>query len=228
MKKTIIILNLILAMLVIVGDICYTMFGGLWLKGLTSLGFVLIGTINLFYAVKVKSKNIKFCIVMVIGLILSMLGDIVLNIYFIGGAILFALGHVAFVIAYCYLKRFKVKDLIPILVIAIPSSLIITLVPIFDFGGILMQLVCLIYALIISCMVGKSVSNYFNDRTFTNLIIMIGSFLFFFSDLMLLFDVFANVSIVFGLLCLASYYPAQILLSYSILHQTLTNKKDLN
>ena len=47
---------------------------------------------------------------------------------------------------------------------------------------------------------------------------MIGSFLFFFSDLMLLFNEFAGAPFITDILCLYTYYPAQILLAYSILH----------
>lgn len=215
MKKTILILNIILSSLIMIGDIFYTGFGGLWLKGLTSFGFVLMGAVNLIYAIKTKSP-LKFYIIMTIGLVFSMLGDIVLNIFFIGGAILFAIGHVFYFIAYCILERFNIKNLIPAALIFVPCALLITLSPIFDFGGILMELVCVFYALVISCMVGKSISNYINIKSLSNLIIMIGSILFCFSDLMLLFDVFAAVPSIFGILCLASYYPAQILLAFSL------------
>ena len=62
-----------------------------------------------------------------------------------------------------------------------------------------MEVVCVFYALIISFMLGKAVSNIIRERNILNLLIVIGSFLFFFSDLMLLFDVFANVSIIFDI-----------------------------
>ena len=90
MRKNIFILNLILLALLLAGDVCYILLGGLWLKALTSLMFVVIGLINLIYALKVKKGNMKFAIILFIGLVFAMAGDIVLNIHFIGGAILFA------------------------------------------------------------------------------------------------------------------------------------------
>ena len=216
MKKLFIILNAIFAALIVCGDICYTLYGGLWLKGLTSFCFVALGIINLIYLIKNKSQNLKFGIIMVIALFFAMLGDIVLNLHFMAGAIIFAVGHIFYFIAYCFISKFRWLDLLIAGIIFIPSMLIILLVPIFDFGGVMMQIVCVIYALIISCMLGKAISNLLKTRNITNLIIAIGSFLFFFSDLMLLFDVFANVSEVFGILCLATYYPAQILLAHSL------------
>ena len=89
-KKLIIILNCILLALIFAGDVLYIVFGDLWLKGLTSAFFVLLGVINLIYAIKNKSNKQKFSIILVIGLIFAMLGDIILNIHFISGAILFA------------------------------------------------------------------------------------------------------------------------------------------
>lgn len=214
-KKFVIILNCILLALILAGDVLYIVFGDLWLKGLTSAFFVLLGVINLIYAIKNKSSKQKFSFILVIGLIFAMLGDIILNIHFISGAILFAVGHVFFFISYCFLQKFSWKDLLFGAIIFIPSVLVITLVPIFDFGGVLMEIVCVVYALIISLMVGKAISNLIRERNLLNLIIVLGSVLFFFSDLMLLLDVFANLPVV-GILCLATYYPAEFLLAHSI------------
>ena len=216
MNKTCSILNIILIVAVLIGDVCYTILGGLWIKGLTSLGFVLIGIVNLIYIFKLDGANRKFCIIMLIGLIFAMLGDIVLNLFFIGGAILFAIGHVFYFIAYCVLQSFKLKDLIFGAVIFVPSALIILLVPIFDFGGILMQIVCIVYALIISFMVGKSISNIIVKKSLINILLVIGSVLFFVSDFMLLLNVFGNVGEFADILCLATYYPAQCFLAYSL------------
>ena len=185
-KKLIIILNCILLALILAGDVLYIVFGDLWLKGLTSAFFVLLGVINLIYAIKNKSNKQKFSIILVIGLIFAMLGDIILNIHFISGAILFAVGHVFFFMSYCFLQKFSWKDLLFGAIIFIPSVLVITLVPIFDFGGVLMEIVCVMYALIISLMVGKAISNLIRERNLLNLIIVLGSVLFFFRAWILL------------------------------------------
>ncbi len=218
MSKTLKIINIVFAILIAIGDVFYITGDNVWVKGLTSALFVVLGTINLVYAIKNKTSNLKFCIIILVGLFFAMLGDILLEIEFIVGAILFAVGHVFFFVSYLQLVRFKWKDLLCALIIAIPSILIITLVPIFNFGGVLMEIVCVCYAVIISCMVGKAVSNYITVRSSLHLIILIGSALFFFSDLMLLFNVFGHVGKVFGVLCLLTYYPAEFILAYSIKH----------
>ena len=84
-----------------------------------------------------------------------------------------------------------------------------------------MQILCCIYAFVISIMVGKAIANFIKEKSQLNLIILLGSILFFFSDFMLLFNVFADVGRIFSVLCLATYYPAEFLLAYSI----LKNKK---
>lgn len=229
MKKSIFIINIILGILTIVSDIFYAFYGGLWLKAITSLGFVLIGLVNLIYVCTTKNKKLKFTIFMFVGLVLSLIADVVLNIQFMIGAVIFASAHILYIISYSTLSKYTWKDLIPAGIIFIPSVLVITLVPIFDFGGILMEVICVVYALIISLMVGKAISNLIKDKKVSNWIIAIGSILFFISDLMLLFDVFSNVdastALIFDNLCLATYWPAQVLLAYSIYHKTTENQQ---
>lgn len=219
MKKTfqniILPLNIALILAIVLGDICYITLGGLAIKATTSIFFVLLGTVNLIYAIFTK-KPLVFPIIMTIGLIFAMLGDIFLNIEFIVGALLFAVGHIVFFIAYNCNQKFKLTDLIYTLAIFIPSIIFILFMPFLDFGDLLMEIIVTCYALIISFMVGKSIANLVNQPTAQNILITIGSILFFFSDLMLLLDVFGNLSAVFEVLCLVTYYPAECLLAMAI------------
>ena len=226
MKKAFDIINIILVLLVLIGDACYITFGGLWLKSITSAGFVLIGGASLLYAILSKNVNLKFSIVMLVGLVFAMAGDIVLNVHFIGGAILFAIGHVFYFVSYCFLLKFKWMDLLYGAIIFVPSVLLITLAPFFDFGGVLMEVVCVVYALIISFMVGKSISNLVREKSLLNVLLVVGSCLFFFSDLMLLLNVFADLPRVVDILCLVTYYPAQCILAYSIMVKACEVKND--
>lgn len=217
MKRNFLISNLLLFLAIWIGDVFYIVFNDLWIKALASAGFVLLGLINLIYALKNKTNEKQFSIIMFIGLIFGMLGDIFLNIEFIAGAILFAVGHILYFIAYCYLEKFNYKDIIAGLVIFIPSMLFILLAPIFDFGGSVMKILCVVYALFISCMLGKALVNLVKERSLLNIFLVVGSALFFFSDLMLLLDVFANLFGLAPVLCLITYYPAQSLLAFSLL-----------
>lgn len=214
--KKIDIFNLCMSALIVVGDIFYMIYGTLLIKSIVSGAFVLLGAINFIYVVRNQKKVNSFMILMLLGLFFAMLGDILLEIEFIIGAGLFAVGHVFFLFSYMTIKKYCLKDIIISMCIFVPATLVIFLLPIFDFGGIMMQMVCVVYALIISLMTGKAIVNYTTNKTLFNLIVMIGSCLFIFSDIMLLFNVFADAPRIVGILCLATYYPAECFLAYSI------------
>ncbi len=215
MKKTFGILNAVFIPIALILGYCYYEFGGLLLKGIASGGFVTVGLINLIYAVRAKAK-VKFPILMFCGLFICMVADVILNIEFIPGALIFAVGHIFYYIAYLTEEKFFKRDIVPTSILIIATILILTAIPFLVFEPELMRYVCILYAIIISFMVGKAISNYIGKRKTKELIIMIGSICFFFSDLMLVFDMFADVGEYFGELCLGSYYPAQCLLAFSI------------
>ena len=222
-EKKILLFNIAFALFVVTFDIIYAIFSNPWVfKTTTSLLFVAGGVVNLIFAYKVgfKAKNFKkFTNFMMIGLIFAMLGDILLipEELFIVGAGLFAVGHVFFYIAYIQLSKFSWRDVICSAGIFTISLLVILLYDGFVFEGI-MQIVVIIYALIISLMLGKALSNLFvkDMPTLSKWIIFIGSLMFFLSDLFLLFNVFGGLGVVFDNLCLAFYYPAEVLLATSI------------
>lgn len=215
-RNIILPLNISLILAIILGDICYITLGGLAIKATTSIFFVLLGIVNLTYVILTKQQNLRFPIIMVIGLSFAMLGDIFLNIEFIVGALLFAIGHVWYFVAYNFLQKFALHDLIYGIAIFVPSVIFILCMPFLDFGSLLMKIIVIAYALIISFMVGKSLSNLVAQPNTQNILLAIGSLLFFFSDLMLLLNVFGNLSEVFDVLCLATYYPAECILASSI------------
>lgn len=207
--------NLVLALLIWTGDCLYLRYDELWIKSATSALFVVIGIINLYFYLSHRDKPLKFPILMLTGLTFAMLGDIILEIEFIVGAALFAVGHIFYFVSYAMLEKPKWTDFIYGACIFIPAVLLITLAPIFKFGGAMLEILCCVYAAIISCMVGKAASDFVRVRSKLNLVILLGSALFFISDLMLLFNVFSSVPYT-GAICLATYYPAEILLGFSI------------
>jgi len=215
-NKGIFVLNLLLAGLVQASMIWYLDCGGLWRKGLTSFGFVLLGALNLAYLIAVRKKPLCFPVILGIGLVFAMLGDIVLNVNFIGGALLFAVGHIFYAVSYAQLRRIGKLDLVLSGVIFAAAGSFLLFAPIFDFGDPVMKGICVGYALIISCMVGKALANAVRESTVTNLLLAAGSFLFFFSDLMLVLYVFADAPHIIDTLCVATYYPAQCILAHAM------------
>ena len=208
--------NIVLMLMILTGDVVYILTDVLLAKAVTSALFVILGIINAIYSFSEIRKNHKFMYLLLTGLFCAFLGDVLLEIQFVVGAGFFALGHVFFFISYLTLDKFNWKDLIPGIILFVACLLLIVLAPIFDFGGSLLEVVAIIYALIISLMLGKAISNLIRKKTGLNIMLVVGSALFFFSDLMLLFSVFAHLPVV-GILCLATYYPAEIVLACSIL-----------
>lgn len=216
MKKKFLILNVFFIIVEFILLFTYREIGGVALKGITSGGFVVIGAVNLIYAKISKSIGTAFPALIFAGLFSSMLGDVILNYNFMVGALIFALGHIFYLIAFCVRNKFENRDSIPSMILFIGAAALLTLTPYFDFGGNLMLGVCIFYSLIISLMAGKAISAFLKDRSTINLVILIGAVLFSFSDVMLVFNVFGGAPRIADTLCLFSYWPGQTVIAFSV------------
>ncbi len=189
--------------------------GGYKMKGLCSLVFVLLGAVNLIYCF-INSKEGKiFPMLIVSGLIFGMIADVVLSFNFITGAAIFALGHVLYFVAFTMLHKFETKDLIAVFSI-LAFSVIIILLPIYDFGSKLMFFVIIAYAVIISLMLSKALMNAINTKKTMEIILFIGSLLFYVSDFMLLLSIFSGEKNFSSLVCCYTYWPGQIIIAFSL------------
>ena len=212
MKKLFVVTNVIMLTFILIFDMFYMASNGLLVKAIASLLFVVTGLINLMYCIKNK-ENLKFPIWMIIALTIAMLGDILINLNFYLGTIVFGLGHVFYFASYCMLDKMNRKDFLWGVMISLISLMVIFFTPFLNFGGALMQ--------------GKAISNSLRQTNMTNLIIVIGSLLFFISDFMLMLKSFADLPVA-GYLCLGTYYPAQFLLAFSLFVYPSTSMKFLN
>ena len=217
MKKYVLFLNFVLFLAVSVGNYFYITGGELVVKSITSVLFVIAGGVNLAYVMSQKSGRIGFAVCLVSGLFFSMLGDIVLGISFIGGAALFAVGHIMYLLSYGKIMPFRMADFVIGGAIFVGSLCFLLFSPIVGFSSGIIKTACVIYAFIISMMVGKSLCNMALQKNMLTTVIAIGSVLFFFSDLMLVFDNFTNLNFPSGILCLATYYPAQCVLAFGVM-----------
>ena len=221
-NKKVLFLNILFFVVTFIFDICLLVtYNRYVFKTISSALFVVCGTVNFILAYKLEKRSKSFNYLMLTGLVFACVGDILLiePSLFIYGAISFAIGHVFFLAAYSTLYKINWKDILIALVIFAISLIVILAIPVFEFGNMLA--IVIIYALIISCMLGKAISNFvFNkENRIQNFIIMLGSILFFLSDLMLLFNVFSNIVApynIFDKICLILYYPAEIILACSI------------
>ena len=196
--------------------VCYDIIGGLWLKGVTSSWFVILGLVNLFYARKMQLKSYRFPLWIELGLFFGMCADVLLGTQFILGILFFALGHVCYLIAFYALEKPRWKDLIFIFPIAVVSVFVVTGTPYIQIEDQLIKKLLLGYAVIIACMLGKSISNL--NKSTARKLFLLGSMMFWFSDLMLAIDMFGTGSRITWILCSYNYWPAQNILAYAIFH----------
>ncbi len=215
MKRIFVLLSLLLSAALAVMCIVYHQNGGTLLKGVCSGLFTTVGAVNLVYCV-LKKKKLLFPVLAFSGLLLCTVGDIVLLQNFILGAALFVCGHVLYVIAYCILRKPSAFDIPFVLIITAASVCVVTLVPVFNYGSTVMEAVAVVYAVVISFMLGKAISNVTKLPSSTTVTAAVGSLLFFVSDIALAFNVFGGTPTWADPLCLVTYFPGQLLIAWSI------------
>ena len=200
--------------------VAYDIFGGLWLKGVTSSWFVLLGAVNLHYERKQTGRTFRSSFLLWLGLFSGMCADVLLGIEFYLGVAVFALGHVCYLMAFCQLERLTWRDLIPILPMAVLSIFFVTGTPFIQIDDPFMRRLLMGYALIIACLLGKAISNLARCATPFRKLLLLGAVLFWFSDLVLAVDMFGTSSRLTWILCSYTYWPAQNLLAHSLFHHT--------
>ena len=196
------------------------------LKCICSGSFALLGIINLCYALFTKQKDKKFYVGMAFGLFLAFLGDVLIGYDFIVGAATFALGHVCFVIAYCFMQKMQKLDYLLSGVLFAGCLIFLLFCPLLNFEVAIFRVVCIVYALIISTMLGKALGNFIREKNLVNGTIAVASILFFFSDLMLVFDWFIGLWSWTDHACMGTYYPALCFLALAMFLNTKKLKKD--
>ena len=186
------------------------------LKCVCSSAFALLGLINLGFAIAVNQANLQFYILMTTALVLAMLGDVFIGKSFILGAGLFALGHVSFIIAYFFLHGFSLREVWISALIFAASAAFLIFAPCIKYSSDSFRWICVAYALIISSMLGKALANLIFEPSGVSILIATGSFLFFFSDLMLVLDWFVRKWKWTANACMGTYYPALCILAFSM------------
>ena len=199
--------------------VCYDIVGGLWLKGVTSSWFVMLGGVNLWAARQLEWKHLRFFVMMAVGLLCDLAADVLLGINFLVGVGVFALGHVFYVVAFFLLEKPGFRDLWFILPVLAVSVFVVVGTPWVTVEDPFMRKMLLGYAVIISLMLGKAFSNLIRCPGTFRWLIAIGGFMFWFSDVVLTVDLFGQSSRLTWILCSYSYWPAQTLLAHSLLHR---------
>lgn len=221
MKNRVKRLNAVLFGASVILCVVYRLVGGLWLKAITSSSFAVLGIVNVMYLLKRGCDRKAFPLWLVAGLVLSVAADVSLNVVFLVGAAVFALAHGCYVIAYCALQRLRLRDL-PVMALGAAVSLLVVHSPLFQIADPFMKGFVSVYGLIIGCMLGKAAANYLRKKKRLQLLVLVGSAMFWFSDLMLAWELFAGGGYFADTLCLFTYFPGQAVLASSLFHYTET------
>ena len=205
-----------------------------YVKTITSFLFVLTGV----FAMKERREGVKagpYAKLILTGLIFGFIGDIfmALNKDFGGflyvsiGLVTFALGHVFYLIAFIKKSRFRWYNLIPLFVIIPAILLAVMQTGKFKFNPPALFYAVISYGVILSLMVGKSLSfTCFKETPSFIRLTIIGTVLFATSDLILLFIMFFGpvaslpsdtpVRVTLSVINLLTYYVGQGFLALSL------------
>lgn len=216
-RNSMLLVNLVFFIVISVLNFFYQKNGFIYsLKCACSIGFVLMGLTNVIYVQDKKNVDKRFCILILTGFVLAMLGDIIIVYNFIAGAAVFALGHVFFLQSYQRLKKYRKVDACIGVVLFIGVACFLLFCPWLDFTSSVLKVVCVTYTFIISIMVGKALGNLLYLKNIYGAAMAAGSLLFSFSDLLLCLYKFSDSSALTKHLCAGTYYPAVCILAFSI------------
>ena len=218
LKKRFRTYNVILLVLAMGCLVYYDCRGGLWLKGVTSAWFAALGAVNLWYGQKRRCGRQRVLGLAELALVLGMAADVLLGIQFLVGVVVFALGHVSYVAAFCAVEKPSRRDLYVALPIGVLSVFLALGTPYIQVEDPALKIMLTAYAVVISCMLGKVVGNLLAERTLSRRLMAIGGALFWFSDLMLALNLFGSGGKAASILCMYTYWPGQSILAHSLFH----------
>lgn len=219
-------INIIFFILIMTGCIFFINTGKIYVKGLASFSFMMLGLFNLIYFVRIKSKPVLFAAFIFCGLFLALIADVTICYNFIFGAVIFAIGHIYYYLSQCFISKIRAVDLLFTASFFVLAISILLFFPGLNLESINVKFVCIFYSFIISFMAGKAVSNAFELKNLYSILFTIGCILFYFSDVCLVIDLFSDVWDLAGMVCLLTYYPAQFILGFSVYNLTrYTSKK---
>lgn len=227
------------AMLIAMLALDFSLTGGdlllqVYLKGLASVLFVLTGIFALCERPKIRGRTGSYACFILLGLLFGFVGDVSMqladikgDLCFIIGLVTFALGHIFYLAAFFKKSHFRWFNLLPTLTViplflfAIPAS------GQFEFNPSFLFFAVIAYGVILTFMVGKSLSftEFKGQPAFVRMTIA-GAILFAISDIILLFILFFKpvialsqfdpVRLTLRFAGLLTYYPGQGLIALSL------------
>ena len=212
------IANILLFIATILCLVIYDILGGLWLKGFTSSWFVALGVTNMVFARKAAIADRRIPRWVLAGLILGMMADVLLGLSFLLGVVSFALGHACYLTAFFKLEKPCRRDLFCAVPGMAATLILCFCTPFIRVEDPVMRIFLGVYALILGTMLGKALSNFLAEKSTFRAVMLLGAFLFWFSDIMLGIDMFGRPSRLTWILCSYNYWPAQAITAHAMYH----------
>lgn len=194
----------------------------IWAKGSASMCFVLAGVINLIVN---KKKDIKYSAAILLALFFGFIGDVSIMIKFLLGAAFFLVGHIVYFVAYHFILPFHKKQLLDMGITWLVTETLLLSLSMIRHKDTKTMIVCVLYATVISLMVGKAIYNYrmINDKS--TLVICVASIAFLISDMFVAISSFKILPTDWiRMTGLCFYYPSQFVLAQSILKEKEMNE----
>lgn len=158
-------------------------------KGLASACFLISAAINFFMC---EQDNKPYSRALILALLFAFIADVVIIFNGIAGGVLFAVGHIFSYYAFCRLDKPSKRDILPTVFFAAVALCVCFFTPFLKMTTI-KRILCVLYALVISTMAGKAVSNHFEFGSVRTLILFIAAVAFYASDIMVLLYTFGDV-----------------------------------
>ena len=223
--KAVFVSNVLLTCAVALFAVLFMATGNLLSKACASICFTVIGTIN-FIVTRNRLKEYRSASILLLwGLLAAMLGDILINHIFTAGVVMFAAAHILFFITQqqlCPLEnRNRSRDIIcAVGLFAVNISFLLLVMP--QDKDVLTAVICALYAIIISMMTGKAISNFIGVRSRFFGYMLLGTGLFLLSDVTLVIYGFMGNNVLIHTVSSTMYYVSEVILADSYL--ILANK----
>ena len=205
--------------LYILSEIKRKMRAAVFLKGTASAFFVIVGAVGLWGTDAGTLPKLILC-----GLFLGALGDVLLNAryfagkrenaLFVAGVLSFFLGHIMYLIVLMSVSQIRVPVIIAA---AVVSAVIICVMLRVVKASAPMKILGGVYVTTVVLMAIAAVGNALSIQTTNRILFAVGAVLFLASDLILIFNTFGERSkMLWSTICLALYYPGQLLIALSL------------
>lgn len=172
-------------------------------------------TILILFVVLTASPG-KYKILITIGMLFSLMGDIFLMLpsdQFLIGLICFLITHICYIVAFLSDSKFR-RPIWPYVLLAVVAIAIFELLS----GGInaAMKFPVAIYAAALSLMTAQALARNLQQKTSGSMLAAIGAILFMISDTTLAYDRFVTGFTMAHAIILSTYYAAQYFIALSV------------